>query len=484
MEYWVITTIMTAVYLIINLFIGIMAAKGQVDIREKLVGWALASRRLGPVVMFFLIGAGAISAYTFLGAPGWAYSLGAPIAYVIAYLTLGYFVVYLMADKIWRIGKIREFISQAQVFAYRFESDLVGLLAALTGTIGMIGYGVVQGMGFGYLMNFCTGGRVPFWAGTILIYGVMLIYVLIAGIRGMGWTNVYQGIMMYVMAWLVSLLTIKILVGGGYHEVFTKLAEEVPESLTLAGGGWSYAFWTTAVIVCAIGIVCWPSLWIMLFSAKSIRVLKRSISLIPLYWTIIIPMIVVGWAGRLVMPGVTPADTISMEMAKASLPAWLTGIFFAAVLAAAMSSSEGLPFTAGVLITTNMIMPYVKLSEKRRLQIAKLMTVVCTVIIITISILRPATIVGVLLLSYGYFVQLFPSIIAMFYWPRATKYGVISGFIAGLIVTTLCSGYPYTHPYGIHAGMWGFIANTLALIIVSYLTKPPRQEIIQEFIQL
>ncbi|MHA1685967.1 MAG: sodium:solute symporter family protein [Candidatus Heimdallarchaeaceae archaeon] len=480
MEYFTVTFIIVVVYLIMNLTVGILARRGEVEIKEKLVGWAVASRRLGMVVLFFITGAGAISAYTFLGAPGWAYSKGAPILYVVTYLTLGYFVAYFMAEKIWKAGRVFDYVAQSQVFSRRFESDLVGALAAVIGTLGCIGYGITQGMGYGYIMEFSSGGQIPFWVGVIIINAIMLLYILTAGLKGIGWASSYQGIMMFIIAWVAGPLIIYRLVGGGFGTLFTQLAEKVPESLTLMGGGWNYAFWTTSVIVCSLGIVCWPTFWTSWMGSGSIRVLKRTVAVLPLYWFIILPMIVVGWAGRLVMPGVTPTDTIAMVMAKAALPAWLTGLLFAATLAAAMSSAALLPFTAGLLFTTSVISPFTSLSEKGRLQLSKIMTLVFTAIIVGVSIFKPETLVGMLLKTYGWLVQLFPVIIATFYWPRATKYGAASGLAIGLLVSILCG----SNPYGIHAGMWGLFANTLALVIVSYLTKPPEQEAIQEFTQL
>ncbi len=53
---------------------------------NSLEEWGVAGRSMGPVTLYLLIAAGSVSAYTFMGAPGWAYSKGVPVFYVAVYL--------------------------------------------------------------------------------------------------------------------------------------------------------------------------------------------------------------------------------------------------------------------------------------------------------------------------------------------------------------------------------------------------------------
>ncbi len=69
---------------------------------------------MGLLVLFFILGAEIFSAFAFLGAPGWAYSKGAPALYIIAYLALAVIVWWLIAPYISRLGRRHGFLTQAE----------------------------------------------------------------------------------------------------------------------------------------------------------------------------------------------------------------------------------------------------------------------------------------------------------------------------------------------------------------------------------
>ena len=239
MEYWHITLPITLVYIAVALGIGVMTA-GKVS--SKIESWAVSNREFGTVLMFFLLGAAAVSGGTYLGEPGWAYSTGVNIFYVTAYLISGYFTIYMLADKLWAVGNKFNYVTQANMFRHRFESRALGVVAGLVGIAGCIGYGIVQGMGIGFIMNFASGGLISFWGGITLVFGVMAAYVSASGLRAIGWTNTVQGILMTIMAWVTGLMIIKHYTGGYFTTLFNRLIVEAPQYLTLQQSGWTYQY--------------------------------------------------------------------------------------------------------------------------------------------------------------------------------------------------------------------------------------------------
>ena len=479
--YWVVLLPFTLAYVAIALFLGLRAAKGQM--MKKIEGWAVASRNLGVFVMFFLTGAGAVSAYTFLGAPGWAYSKGVPVLYVTIYLTLGYFVAYFFLGRVYKVGKKQHFVTQAGVIRSRYDSKLVGSVGALIGILGCVGYGITQGMGCGYILNFASGGRIPFWAGVSLVFAVMCIYIVVSGLRAIGWTNSFQGILMVIVALIGGIAIVRHFWQGGSSELFSTLQTEAPEFLTIKGGGWNYRTWTTGIIVSSLGIICWPTFWVMWMGSKSLKAVRRTVSILPLYWFVILPMIVVGYAAILKLPGITPTDSIAMESALRALPLGLTGLLFAATLAAAMSSCEILILNAGLQCATDIIAPFVKMEDEKIAKLAKILVIPFALIIVIISVTKPASLVGMLLMTYGWLVQLFPIIFGMFFWKRATKAGAFVGLVSGLIVSILCTKV-WPNPLSLHAGIWGLAVNTVLFISVSLCTKAPPIEKVEPFFNL
>ena len=84
--HWQIILAVIAIYFLIIVFIGIKGSQGQSASIEEYVA---ASRSLGFVVMYFLMGGAVFSAFAYLGGPGWAYSRGAASFYILAYTALG-----------------------------------------------------------------------------------------------------------------------------------------------------------------------------------------------------------------------------------------------------------------------------------------------------------------------------------------------------------------------------------------------------------
>lgn len=76
--------LITLTYVAVAMVIGLRAKAGRS--MNSLEEWGVAGRSMGPVTLYLLIAAGSVSAYTFMGAPGWAYSKGVAVFYVAIYL--------------------------------------------------------------------------------------------------------------------------------------------------------------------------------------------------------------------------------------------------------------------------------------------------------------------------------------------------------------------------------------------------------------
>jgi SSS family solute:Na+ symporter len=161
----------------------------------------------------------------------------------------------------------------------------------------------------------------------------------------------------------------------------------------------------------------------------------------------------------------------------------LTGALFAATLAAAVSSWEVLILNAGLQCATDIIAPFSKLSSDKIARLSKLLVLPFAAIIVIVSVTRPESLVGMLLMTYGWLVQLFPAILGMFFWKRATKAGAAVGLVTGTVISILFSRL-WPNPLSIHAGVWGLAANVILFVVISLLTSPPPKEIVDEYFDL
>jgi SSS family solute:Na+ symporter len=200
-DWWIITGI-TVIYLIVILLVGLMARNEQ---SSSLEGYVAGDRSLGIFILFFIMGAEVFSAFAFLGGPGWTYGRGAPGFYILAYLGLGLLPWWVLGPKAARLGRKYGYLTQADLLSDRFTSRWLSAIIAIVSVGAFIPYLTIQITGAGILFEASTDGNVPFWLGSLAAFLIVTIYVYASGLRGIGWTNVIQGTIMIVVAWLIGL---------------------------------------------------------------------------------------------------------------------------------------------------------------------------------------------------------------------------------------------------------------------------------------
>jgi SSS family solute:Na+ symporter len=484
-DWWIVTGI-TVAYLIVVLAVGLRARSEQ---SSTLVGYVAGGRELGLVILFFIMGAEIFSAFAFLGGPGWAYGMGAPGFYIMAYLGLGLLPWWILGPRAARLGRKYGYLTQADLVSDRFSSKGLSAIIALVSVAAFLPYLTLQITGAGYLFQAATDGNVPFWLGSLGAFVIVALYVYTSGLRGIGWTNVIQGIIMVVVAWVIG-LAVAYRFYGGVGSMFLEIQAKAPEYLTLPGGGdgMSWAAFSTAILVSAIGFTMWPHLFMKSYGADNERTIKKTIIIYPLYGYLLIPILIIGFAGILVFQDnpLGNQDNVLPQLVVnvADFSPWLIGIMLSGALAAAMSTGANLVHTASTVLVRDLFVAVFKqdMPESRVVSLTKIFVLVLAVVAYLLALVNPASLVDLLLGAYGGVVQFFPLIVAVFFWKRATTAGAWAGLIAGSLVTLLFTFF-VTTPFEIHAGIWGFIANIILLVGVSLATRPMPEEHVKRFVE-
>ncbi|WP_156290595.1 sodium:solute symporter family protein [Oceanobacillus salinisoli] len=478
--YEYIPLFITISYIFIAILLGFFAGKGKnMDSVEE---WGVGSRSMGPIMMYLLIGAGGVSAYTFMGSPGWAYSKGVPALYVVVYLTYMAILAWYFGPKVWELGKKYNHVTQSTAITDRYESKALGGLASIVTSIGILAYAVIQTTGAAYILNVMSYGLIPTWVGVFLSLGAISIYLYRSGLKAIGLTNAFQGGLMIFVSFFIGLWATKHFTGGfSFTPIFERVRADIPEFFTLPGGlgDMNITFWTTSILISFFSI--WQTHWIQWMGAKSKQSIRRSATLLPTFYLVLIPMIVVGFIGIFMYPNIGNPDHVAIQLAVDTMPVVVAGLLGAGTLAAAMSSSEPCIHATALSYSKDVLQPLLKWDD---VTVGKwtrrLIFPIMLLIIAPISILQPSSLVYILLIGYGFIAQAFPSIIGIFLWPRATKHGAFWGLFGGFIVTVIFS-FIIAHPLNIHAGIWGLGANAIIFILVSLITQPASKETIERF---
>ncbi|MEM6454619.1 MAG: sodium:solute symporter family protein [Acidobacteriota bacterium] len=477
MASWLIASGVCIGYLLISLILGWRAGRG---VSNSVDGYVAADRTMGPLMLYFVIGASAFSSFAFLGAPGWAYSRGAAAFYILAYGAIGMVPLYVLGPRARRVGARFGLVTQAGLLGHRFGSRALTVLLALLSVVVFVPYLTLQMKGAGLLLDTLTEGRIPYAWGAGLTYAVVVAYVLRSGMMAVGWTNTLQGAFMMAVAWGLGLYVPHAL-HGGIGPMFEKIAASPQGAMLTApgldaqGAPWSWTAYSSAVIVSAIGFTMWPHLFMKAFAARSDRALRRTVLLYPTFQLFLVPILLIGFAGVLAFPDVSPADRILPHiLTQLSLPPLLVGLVCAGALAASMSSGDAILHAAASIGIRDGVARVVPRPPSDHVEQLWIRGLVLTIALIAygFALASEISIVALLLGAYGGVAQIFPLTVAAFFWRRATGAGALAGLVAGIGVNTVMLVWPALRPWpDLHEGIYGLVANVVVLVGVSLITR-------------
>ncbi len=476
MEAWAVATSLIFTYLVITMILGFVANRRlSVDLEDFL----LYGRKAGFIVLYLTVVATYHSAFAFLGSGGFFYTHGIGFWDAGAWTVLVGAITYVVGSRIWALGKRFSYITPADMLADFYESEAVRIVVAIVSVLFTILYIQVQAQGLGYILEVASGGRIPFELGTLILLVVAAGYLVAGGLRAVYWTDVVQGVWMYVAVWIGALVLAFKLFGGPF-DLWRQVVAERPDLLTLPGpeGFFTPGMWFGFVVVLSFGIIFQPHIMIRFNTAVSGRTIKWLGATTPIYlMTLYVPAALVGLGGALAMPGLENPDVIFPELLLAHAPAWLTGTILAGATAAAMSTLDSILHSNMTVLTRDVYQRYVSrnANQAHYILMGRLFVVGLLAVGYVLSIRTFDFLVVIVALSGAGALQLMPAILGVCFPGRRliTRAGVLLGIAAGLL-TLQITLVVFPHPLSLHGGVWSVVVNFMVTLTVSRFTRPPR----------
>jgi cation/acetate symporter len=179
----------------------------------------------------------------------------------------------------------------------------------------------------------------------------------------------------------------------------------------------------------------------------------------------------------------------------ANLPAWVIGLVVAGGLAAALSTAAGLLLVISTSISHDLLKNYLRpdISEKGELYAARIAIAVAVVAAGLAGMNPPGFVAQVVALAFGLAASsFFPAIILGIFDKRMNRQGALSGMIAGILFTAIYIVYfkPQLGGPGLPGNFWwgispegigtlGMLLNFAVALVVSRMTSPPPQEVLE-----
>ena len=461
-------------YLFVALAIGLLAYRVAKATAED---YYLASRSIGTIVLLFTTFATLLSAFTFFGGPNLAYQAGPEWLIVMGALDGVLFAVlwYVIGYKQWLIGKRNGYMTLGEMLGDRFGSPGLRALVAGVSLMWLFPYVMLQQMGAGEALVGLSGGVIPYWGGAALITAFMIVYVALAGMRGVAWTDTVQGLFMLSIVWIAVVWVLSAV--GGLGAATGSMLEARPAFGSFGGGLYTPGFIVSTAITIAFGVTMFPQINQRFFVADSGAVLKRSFALWPvLVLLLFLPAFMLGaWAVGMPIDVPEGANVLPVVLNEYT-PLWFAALVIAGAMAAMMSSSDSMLLSGSSYFTRDIYRPFINpdASAQREAWLARLGVAAFATLAFLASLLRPGTLIEIGDTAFSGFALLALPVICALYWPHTTRDGMAVGiavpqvlYLALVFVPALPRSY---------AG-WDYALALMALsavltVGVSMLTSP------------
>ena len=234
-----------------------------------------------------------------------------------------------------------------------------------------------------------------------------------------------------------------------------------------------------------------PSNMVRLMAFRDTRTLRMSIIAVSVYFSVIyFSLVIIFCCAKVLIPGmeINP-DRIMPEMAvqsttMAGVP-WLAGILLAAPFAAVMSSVDSFLLVVSSSLVRDIYQRYINPSahESQLKRVTYGGTITIGLLATLAALYPPRYLQDIIVIASGGLAASFLVPMAFsLYWRRATAAGIITGMIVGCLTHFLLTFVVSEEVrLGLLPFVWDVTFSALAVIVVSLLTKPPRDEVIRRY---
>jgi Na+/proline symporter len=464
--------------MVATIVVGLLSARGR---DRGLTEWSVSGRGLGVVFVWLLMAGETYTSFSFLGTAGWAYSYGAPILYLVAYLTVGLAVAYVAGPAIWTYATRHNLISIADLAEHRFRSRPVGVLVAVVATVFLVPYIQLQIQGMGVVVNAMSYGGVDLHVAAVVSFVVAEAFILVSGLRGSAWVSALKDVLV-VFAVVFLAVYVPAHYIGGAGAFLHRMTAERPEWLTFPGhdsGGRGVAWFISTVLLNGVTIVIFPNTVASYFSARSANALRRNSVLLPWYQLLLFIPMMVGATALFVVPALHNSDLALFALVTRSLPAPLVAVIGVAGALSAIVPMSVFVLAIGTLWGRTLLgggngadpRHPVRSGDARTKRLSQVVCFLAGLIALAGSLFYPTALVQLSVLSYEGLGQLVPAVLLALFWRRMSAAGAMAGLVTGTAVVLLLWLAGHDPLYGVNAGLIGLAANLCVNLAVSY-TRP------------
>lgn len=459
------------------------------------IGW-YAGRKTNSIGDFFVLSGKAgvlvsgiayfstqFSMGTFLGTPGTIYGVGyAGMAISVPGAVFCMILpALLIGRKLITLGHKYGFLTMADYLTDRYHSkNMSGVLGVmmLFFLVPMMG---AQIIGAGVIVHVFTG--LPEWVGVVGMGIIVILYCMSGGMKGAMMTDVIQGSLMIATA--VVTFIVSVVMGGGFSNINHTLQSMNEAYLTFPGanGYMPWTYYVSNIVLWSFFTMGQPHLFTKFFAMKDHKTMFKAILLgtAGMFFSATL----IEWAGVngiASIQNIEKADQIIPMILQRGMNPFLASIFIAGIVAAGMSTIDGILVTTTGAVTRDIYQKIINknATDETVMKLSKVVTVIIGIIVICFGVFQPGSIFEINLFAFSGMAIFVVPILFGIYWKKATAKGAIASVIVGIISLLLFTLNPSVKALamGFHALFPTTIIASIVMIVVSKFTETPPQETI------
>ena len=472
-------------YTVLVLYLGIMAFIGWYAGRKtnSIGDFFVLSGKAGVVVSGIAYFSTQFSMGTFLGTPGTIYGVGyAGMAISVPGAVFCMILpALLIGRKLITLGHKYGFLTMADYLTDRYHSkNMSGVLGVmmLFFLVPMMG---AQIIGAGVIVHVFTG--LPEWVGVVGMGIIVILYCMSGGMKGAMMTDVIQGSLMIATA--VVTFIVSVVMGGGFSNINHTLQSMNEAYLTFPGanGYMPWTYYVSNIVLWSFFTMGQPHLFTKFFAMKDHKTMFKAILLgtAGMFFSATL----IEWAGVngiASIQNIEKADQIIPMILQRGLNPFLASIFIAGIVAAGMSTIDGILVTTTGAVTRDIYQKIINknATDETVMKLSKVVTVIIGIIVICFGVFQPGSIFEINLFAFSGMAIFVVPILFGIYWKKATAKGAIAAVIVGIISLLLFTLNPSVKALamGFHALFPTTIIASIVMIVVSKFTETPPQETI------
>ncbi|WP_119717673.1 sodium/proline symporter PutP [Cognatilysobacter tabacisoli] len=471
-----------AVYILAVIAIGFIAWRATRSFDDYILG----GRSLGSFVTAMSAGASDMSGWLLMGLPGALYLGGVSEAWIAIGLVIGAW-----ANWKYVAGPLRVYTERTEnaltlpdYFTHRFE-DRQRVLRVLSAVVILVFFAVYCASGIvAGARLFESVFNVPYAQALWLGAFATILYTLVGGFLAVSWTDTMQATLM-IFALILTPVAVLISLGGVAPSL--AMVEQVdPAKLDWFKGGALGAVGIVSLLAWGLGYFGQPHILARFMAADSLGTIPAA-RRIGMTWMVLClaGAMAVGFFGIAYFAAHPEQggmvrenhERVFIALAGVLFNPWIAGVLLSAILAAIMSTLSCQLLVCSSALTEDLYKGFLRPAASQRELVWFGRAMVGLVALVAIWIARDpdSRVLGLVSYAWAGFGAAFgPVVLLSLFWGRMTRNGALAGVVVGAVTVIawkqVAVGQMGSALYEI---VPGFIAATVAIVVVSLLGRAP-----------